>query len=315
MTKERKSMSNRIRTFAPIVLAAMITALVVGGVALATIPSSGGVISGCYEKRTGLLRVIDTEAGKTCMSFETPISWNQQGPKGDPGSAGLAGPAGTDGAQGPAGTHGEAGLPGPQGEPGPTGPQGEPGPTGPQGEPGPTGPQGASGADGEDGTDGARGPTGPQGVDGERGATGAQGVRGEPGATGARGADGADGDRGERGPTGAEGPTGATGDRGPAGAGVFAHAQVSGLALSQAGRKNVASATYDSDAKEWYVRFETPPSAVSACVAVASALSVGLRTAGIGGWGADGVWVWVEDTQTTPNQLIPGSFALIVVCA
>ena len=282
------------------------------GVALATIPGSNGVINGCYEKRIGILRVIDAEAGKTCTSFETPISWNQQGPKGDPGSAGPAGADGADGAQGLPGPQGEAGLRGPQGEPGPTGPQGERGPTGPQGERGPTGPQGAPGADGADGKDGAPGPTGPHGVQGERGATGAQGVRGEPGETGATGARGA---VGERGPTGAAGPTGATGDRGPAGAGVFAHAQVSGLALLQAGRTNVASANYDSDAKEWYVRFETPPAAVSACVAVASPLSAGLRTAGIGGWGEDGVWVWVEDTQTTPNQLIPGNFALIVVCA
>jgi hypothetical protein len=109
------------------------------------------------------------------------------------------------------------------------------------------------------------------------------------------------------------GPTGAKGERGPAGEGVFAHAQVSGLTLSQLGRKNVASASYDNDAKEWYVRFEIPPAVVSACVAVASPLSAGLRTAGIGGMDSNGVWVWVEDT--TNGQLIPGSFALIVVCA
>jgi hypothetical protein len=49
----------------------------VAGVAYAAIPASDGTISGCYEKRTGLLRVIDKEAGKTCLSFENPISWNQ----------------------------------------------------------------------------------------------------------------------------------------------------------------------------------------------------------------------------------------------
>jgi hypothetical protein len=106
-----------------IVLAA--TAMLAGaaGVALATIPGSAGVINGCYEKRTGILRVIDTEAGKTCTSFETPISWNQAGPKGDPGPAGPAGPTGADGAPGPAGPQGVPGPPGPQGE------KGDPGPT------------------------------------------------------------------------------------------------------------------------------------------------------------------------------------------
>jgi hypothetical protein len=49
------------------------------GFAYAAIPGSNGVINACYEKRTGLLRVIDAEAGKRCLSFESPISWNQQG--------------------------------------------------------------------------------------------------------------------------------------------------------------------------------------------------------------------------------------------
>jgi hypothetical protein len=31
-------------------------------------------------------RVIDKEAGKNCLSFETPINWNQHGLKGDPGN-------------------------------------------------------------------------------------------------------------------------------------------------------------------------------------------------------------------------------------
>jgi polyhydroxyalkanoate synthesis regulator phasin len=57
---------------------AVVTMLFVGGVASATIPA-GGLINGCYEKRTGLLRVIDAEAGKTCITkYETPISWNAE---------------------------------------------------------------------------------------------------------------------------------------------------------------------------------------------------------------------------------------------
>lgn len=83
-----------------------------GGIAFGAIPGSGGVINGCYMKQTGILRVVDAEAGKACLSFETPISWNQTGPKGDPGPAGPEGPAGP---QGPVGLQGPAG---PRGEPG-----------------------------------------------------------------------------------------------------------------------------------------------------------------------------------------------------
>jgi len=89
--------------------------VIVAGVALAlgaaaayaTIPGSGGVISGCYEKRTGILRVIDAEAGKSCLRLETPISWNEKGEKGD---AGAPGPQGPPGATGPAGPPGPASL-------------------------------------------------------------------------------------------------------------------------------------------------------------------------------------------------------------
>jgi hypothetical protein len=54
----------------------------IAGIAYAGIPGSSGVIQGCYENRTGLLRVIDAEAGKSCTRFETPINWNQTGPPG-----------------------------------------------------------------------------------------------------------------------------------------------------------------------------------------------------------------------------------------
>jgi uncharacterized protein YjbI with pentapeptide repeats len=50
------------------------------GLAYAAIPGTNAVINGCYEKRTGLLRVIDTEppASKKCTQWETPITWTQQ---------------------------------------------------------------------------------------------------------------------------------------------------------------------------------------------------------------------------------------------
>ena len=82
----------------------LVVAAVAGSVAYAAIPGPNGVISACYGKHVGLLRVIDADAGKKCSSLETPIAWNAQGPKGDPGLQGAPGPAGAPGPQGPAGT-------------------------------------------------------------------------------------------------------------------------------------------------------------------------------------------------------------------
>jgi len=77
-----------------------------GGVAFATIPGSGGMISGCYERNSGLLRVIDAGAGATCRSSETPLDWNQQGPRGPQGEKGDPGPKGDPGEPGPRGPAG-----------------------------------------------------------------------------------------------------------------------------------------------------------------------------------------------------------------
>jgi len=100
------------------------------GAALATIPG-GGVISGCYAKRDGSLRVVDA-ATSQCKSSETPLNWNvagQQGPKGD---TGAAGPKGDTGSAGPKGDTGSAG---PKGDTGAAGAAGLAGPAGPQGRP------------------------------------------------------------------------------------------------------------------------------------------------------------------------------------
>src|SRR5918992_98330 len=118
---------------------------VAAGVALATIPGSNGVINACYEKRLGILRVIDAEAGKTCTQYETPISWNEKGVKGDTGPQGLKGETG---ATGPQGLKGDKGDTGPQGLKGDKGDQGDPGPQGPPGERGPEGPAGPQGPPG-----------------------------------------------------------------------------------------------------------------------------------------------------------------------
>ncbi|MFL5861461.1 MAG: type VI secretion system tube protein Hcp [Solirubrobacteraceae bacterium] len=99
-------------------------------VAVAQIPGSNGVITGCYvtnvgtssEPPLGTLRVIDPSNTTTedsdansCREDEQTITWNQQGPPGAAGALGARGPAGAAGATGPAGPQGAAGPAGPQG--------------------------------------------------------------------------------------------------------------------------------------------------------------------------------------------------------
>jgi hypothetical protein len=75
-----------------------------------------------------------TEAGKTCLSFETAISENQKGPaepQGTQGPKGDQGEQGSMGATGPKGDKGDQGEQGPMGATGPKGDKGDPGPQGP----------------------------------------------------------------------------------------------------------------------------------------------------------------------------------------
>jgi hypothetical protein len=60
------------------------TSVAVGTMAMAAIPTSGGVFTGCYNKNSGALRVIDT-ATQTCTAREREISWNEQGVPGPAG--------------------------------------------------------------------------------------------------------------------------------------------------------------------------------------------------------------------------------------
>jgi hypothetical protein len=147
-----------------LVLAIGVAAVLVGGgAALATIPGSDGVIKGCYAKKDGTLRVIDSATTAQCKPTENALTWNQKGPKGDTGAQGPRGYEGQTGPTGPMGPAGEDGLPGqdgPQGDPGDQGPQGPPGP---RGAVGPTGPAGQTGPAGPAGPQGAPGPQGPAG--------------------------------------------------------------------------------------------------------------------------------------------------------
>jgi hypothetical protein len=69
------------------VIALIALVVAIGGVAVAAIPDSNGVIRGCYNNTNGNLRAVG--ASSECRNNETPIAWDQQGPKGDPGSSGM----------------------------------------------------------------------------------------------------------------------------------------------------------------------------------------------------------------------------------
>lgn len=91
------------RWVVPVSIAAVIASSGIGYVvARADIPD-GGVVNGCYNTRTGMLRVIDTSANQSCNPSEAALSWNQTGPQGPAGPQGVAGPAGPAGPTGPSG--------------------------------------------------------------------------------------------------------------------------------------------------------------------------------------------------------------------
>jgi hypothetical protein len=79
--------------------------LVVAGVALAQGSGEATVIHACKHPSAGWLRQV-ADAGQ-CRRRETAVSWNVQGPKGDPGqdgAPGVQGPKGEKGDKGDAGT-------------------------------------------------------------------------------------------------------------------------------------------------------------------------------------------------------------------
>ena len=203
-------------------VAVSVTAVVLAGdIASASIPAASGVIHGCMNKHTHVLRVIDAAVTR-CASSEVHLSWNQQGPAGPRGSQGKRGPTGP---QGPTGATGPAGPAGPKGDTGAAGSNGAIGPMGLTGNTGPQGPQGVTG------------PMGPQGPKGDTGLTGPQGPKGDMGYTGSQGPEGPQGPKGDKGdpgtPGGPQGPQGPKGDKGDPGAqgpkGDTGPAGVSGL--------------------------------------------------------------------------------------
>jgi hypothetical protein len=65
---------------------ASVAALVAGGVAWAAIPGPDGVIQGCYDSG-GNVKVV---AALPCPKGFTSLPWNQRGPQGGPGAAGVS---------------------------------------------------------------------------------------------------------------------------------------------------------------------------------------------------------------------------------
>ena len=74
------------REFVAAAAGALAASALAGGVAWAAIPDSGGVIQGCYNNG-GNLKVVSE---LPCPKGWTSLQWNQEGPKGDPGTAGIS---------------------------------------------------------------------------------------------------------------------------------------------------------------------------------------------------------------------------------
>jgi hypothetical protein len=88
--------SRRLRRRTLVGLAVLGVAAIAGGVAWATIPGGDGVIRGCYQKSSGILRVLDGPRDR-CTRSERPIEWNVAGPQGLPGEQGPPGEQGVPG--------------------------------------------------------------------------------------------------------------------------------------------------------------------------------------------------------------------------
>ena len=79
------------------VTATLALVLVLGGVAVASIPGPDGRFHGCYANSGGGLRIVDS--GAACRVGESRITFSQtgpQGPAGVPGPQGERGPSGQD---------------------------------------------------------------------------------------------------------------------------------------------------------------------------------------------------------------------------
>jgi hypothetical protein len=96
-------MSPRRVTYISIVAVVGLLAGFGGRIAWSAIPD-GNTIHGCYKNDTGVLRVIDPNAGGACNSkSETALDWSQTGTQGIQGIQGVQGTQGATGSAGPDG--------------------------------------------------------------------------------------------------------------------------------------------------------------------------------------------------------------------
>lgn len=72
-------MNRMQKTAALLAGAAVVTAVCVTS-ASASVPDSDGVIHACYTTSSGALRIIDTDNGGSCYSYETAVSWDSSVP-------------------------------------------------------------------------------------------------------------------------------------------------------------------------------------------------------------------------------------------
>jgi hypothetical protein len=223
--------------------------LVASSMAAAKKAASPSVITACYNKRSGALRLIS--AGGSCGSGGVKISWSAAGVAGVRGATGEAGSL-----LGPRGAAGEAGTPGA---------------TGPQGPAGPAAAQGPIGVTGATGAEGAKGPTGVAGATGTNGATGPPGEAGKNGATGEKGATGATGTNGGAGATGATGTTGSFTEKLPSGSTETGSWVVATPSIPEAGREASAVISFPiplaTPPKPHYLNLEQTKAGTAECPA------------------------------------------------
>lgn len=79
-----------------VAVAGAVAVFALGGVAYATIPSADGVITTCYVKSGGTLRVIDASVTE-CRGSESMLTWSIAGVAGEDGADGAPGADGVSG--------------------------------------------------------------------------------------------------------------------------------------------------------------------------------------------------------------------------
>ena len=108
----------RLRPSSAVVVAAVALLITLGGVAVASIPDSGGKITTCYSASSASagaatpLEAVDTAHG-SCPAGTTTLTFSQAGPRGPRGASGGVTGRGARGPAGPRGKTGPAGPPGP----------------------------------------------------------------------------------------------------------------------------------------------------------------------------------------------------------